>query len=85
MDVASAANKISTEPMMVAGKAAAACPAAASAPCKNLPAAHEITCKSGAGLIQLALGVATASLYKTSIERAVIVSKVRSLIPSLPL
>jgi hypothetical protein len=46
---------------------------------------HKITCKSGAGIIQLALGVATASLYKTSIERAVIVSKVRSLIPSLPL
>lgn len=47
--------------------------------------AHKITCKSSAGIIQLAMGVATASLYKTSIERAVIASKVRSLIPSLPL
>lgn len=39
-------------------------------------------CKSGAGIIQLAQGVATA-LHKTSIELAVIVLKVRSLIPSL--
>lgn len=52
---------------------------------RHTKTAHKITCKSSAGIIQLALGVATASLYKTSIERAVIVSKVRSLIPSLPL